>query len=116
MNPTKASKLEDLEALRTARARQAMLSVDAQVQEKLGNLRTFINQMGRTPTGKAELINRVEVFGVCEPLPGESQRRFYCRLRLWLDRDLHGARSDEPMSGDEPASYGSTSPQSRRAK
>ena len=95
MNPTKASKLEDLEALRMARARQATLSADAQVQEKLGHLRVFINQMARTPTGKAELSARIKEFGACEAAPGESARRFYCRLRRWLDRDLHFACWDD---------------------
>ena len=88
MNPTKRSKLDDLETVRRTQVLTESLSVDAQIQEKLGHLRSFIDQIAQTPNGKADLARRGREFGPCIRAAGESNRRYYGRLRRWLDMDL----------------------------
>jgi len=34
------------------------------------------------------LQHRIDRFGDCKPLPDESDRHFYGKLRRWLDGDL----------------------------
>ena len=109
MNPTKVSKLCDLETVRNKQARYDALSIDAQAQERLGHLRAFIDQLSQTPTGKADLSRRVLAFGPCERAAGESHRHFYGRLRVWIDTELQGVQ-EEP----EPASDMTMLPPRRR--
>jgi hypothetical protein len=93
MNPTRQSKLEDLETIRRTQAQQKNLSTDAQIEVKLGLLRAFIEQLAQTPQGKADLASRTRAFGSCLRMTGESNRRYYGRLRRWLDADLLAATS-----------------------
>lgn len=87
MNPTKRSKLEDLETIRRAQAQHEDLSVEARVQLDLTLLQAFIAQLARTPNGKADIARRTRAFGPCLPLAGENSRQYYGRLRCWLDSD-----------------------------
>jgi hypothetical protein len=89
MNPTRRSKLDDLETIQRMQARYETLSTEAQIQEKLGHLRAFVDQLAQTPHGKADLACRTRAFGPCVRAPGESSRRYYGRLRRWLDTDLN---------------------------
>ena len=86
MNHYRKSNIDDLEAARQARIRQQNLPPDEQVREKLADLQKFIQQLVHTPHGKADLLRRVQLFGTCDPVPGESQRQFYGKLRRWLER------------------------------
>ena len=86
MNHYRKSNPDDLEAARQARVRQQNLPPDEQVKEKLADLQKFIQQLAHTPHGKADLLQREQLFGTCNPLPGESQRQFYGKLRRWLER------------------------------
>jgi hypothetical protein len=103
MNPTRKTKVEDLEAALQARIRQQDLVPAERFREKLTDLRTFIHQLARTDEGKADLQRRIDRFGDCRPLPEESDRYFYGKLRRWLDHDLqerNGRRADrDPMAG-----------------
>jgi hypothetical protein len=86
MNHYRKSNFDDLEAARQARIRQQSLPPDEQVKEKLADLQKFIQQLAHTPHGKADLLQREQLFGTCIPIPGESQRQFYGKLRRWLER------------------------------
>jgi hypothetical protein len=97
MNPTRKTKVEDLEAALHARIRQKSLLPAERFREKLTDLRTFIHQLARTDEGKADLQRRLDRFGDCRPLPEESDRHFYGKLRRWLDYDVQerdGLRTD----------------------
>ena len=86
MNHYRKSNFEDLEAARQSRIRQQNLPPDEQVREKLADLQKFIQQLAHTPHGQADLLQRERMFGTCNPIPGESQRQFYGKLRHWLER------------------------------
>ena len=85
MNPTRKSKVEDLEAALQARIRQKNLLPAERIREKLIDLQTFVRQLAQTDEGKADLRRRLDRFGDCKPLPEESDRHFYGKLRRWLD-------------------------------
>lgn len=91
MNPNRKSKAEDLEAALQARVRQMTLPPDEQIREKLLHLQAFVRQLARTHEGQADLRRRTQLFGDCQPAPGESASHFYGRLRCWLDRSPLGA-------------------------
>lgn len=88
MNPTRKTKVEDLEAAQQVRARLSNLAPDEQIREKLSNLSGFVQQLAQTDAGKADLDRRTRMFGPCKRAAGESNRDYYGRLRRWLDRDL----------------------------
>jgi hypothetical protein len=88
MNPTRILKIEGLEEARQVTRRQDNLPSDELLTQKLIDLQTFIRQLRQTDTGKADLQRRVQLFGDCAPVSGESNRRFYGKLRRWLDRDF----------------------------
>ena len=88
MNPTRKTKVDDLETALQARIRQQNLLPNQRFREKLTDLRTFIHQLTRTDEGKAELQRRIDQYGNCTPLPEESDRHYYGKLRCWLDHDL----------------------------
>jgi hypothetical protein len=88
MNTTKSLKAEGVEAVREARIRHDSLSGDERVEDNLTHLETYVRQLLSTAQGKAELDRRAIKFGPCEPMPGESRRDYFGRLRTWIDRDL----------------------------
>ncbi|HEV2972416.1 MAG TPA: hypothetical protein VGY55_20760 [Pirellulales bacterium] len=79
-------KHEDLEATLLFRSRQETLSAEDLIEEKLTHLQMFIDHLKRTPHGWAEVERRIERFGDCERIEGETPGHFYGKLRHWLDR------------------------------
>ena len=69
-------------------SRQENLLGEELHQEKLTQLLAFVNRLGQTPPGSAELQRRIKVFGECKRNEGEPSGEFYARLRHWLDRDF----------------------------
>lgn len=101
MQHYRKSNMEDLAAARQARIRQQNLPPTEQIKEKLADLQRFILQLAHTPHGLADLQQRVGMFGECKPVPGESDRDFYGKLRRWLERDceeLTGTKSCSPLA------------------
>lgn len=90
MNPICKSKLIHLEEVQQFWTQQRNLCPKDQIESKLVHLQVFIQQLGQTPSGKAELKRRFERFGYCNRMPGEFTPPFYGRLRHWLDRDIEG--------------------------
>ena len=82
------SKLVDLQEVGVQQSRQAALSPGELIAEKLAQLQLFIDQLARTPEGRAELAERTVRFGSCDRGDGESAKQFHGRLRNWLDRNL----------------------------
>jgi hypothetical protein len=69
------------------RSRQEALLDDELIEDKLGQLLTFIGHLKRTTDGAAEIQRRVKLFGKCKRSEGETSGEFYAKLRHWLDRD-----------------------------
>ena len=88
MTPTRSTKAENIETVVQGRNRQRDLPADDLIKEKLADLQAFICHLAQTPNGKVDLQRRVQVLGKCLPARGESDRQFYGKLRLWLDRDV----------------------------
>ncbi len=88
MNPTRKTKLEDLDLVQRTLVRSQTLGSSAKVHEKLFELQGFIRQLLRTAHGKAELDRRCRQFGDYAQKPDESEQDYYGRLRRWLDLDL----------------------------
>lgn len=82
------SKLVDLQEVGVQQARQAALSPGDLILEKLAQLQRFIEQLSRTPEGRAELAERTRCFGYCKQSEYETPKQFHGRLRSWLDRNL----------------------------
>jgi hypothetical protein len=101
MNPTRVVKREDLEKTQQYTRHQETLLVKDMIDEKLIQLQVFIGQLSRTPQGLAELQRRTRCFGACERITGETSGRFYARLRLWLDKDLHEQESPRHSSAPQ---------------
>jgi hypothetical protein len=86
MNPNRRMQREAVEATLQFRSRQATLSAEDLVEEKLSHLQMFIGHLKRTPHGGAEIERRIERFGDCRRIEGETSGHFYGKLRHWLDR------------------------------
>ena len=69
------------------RSRQEALLDDELIEDKLGQLLTFIGHLKRTTDGAAEIQRRVKLFGKCKRSEGETSGEFYAKLRHGLDRD-----------------------------
>ncbi len=67
---------------------QRDLPFKALVESKLTHLQAFIEQLKQETSGQDELKRRVELFGDCKQMPGETTVQFYSRLRRWMDRDI----------------------------
>ncbi len=85
-HPNRKMKREDLEATLQFRIRQENLAIEDLIEEKLTHLQIFIGQLTRTPYGLAEIERRIERFGDCKQIEGETSGHFYGKLRHWLDR------------------------------
>lgn len=57
-------------------------------EEKLAQLLEFIGELQQHPEGAAELKLRINRYGKCDRMEGETTAQFYGRLRSWLDKDL----------------------------
>ncbi len=88
MNRVSQSKLVDLDKVVVHQARQAALTPDELIEEKLTQLQLFLDQLASTPEGRAELEHRIERFGRCTRSDAETAKQFHGRLRNWLDRNL----------------------------
>ncbi|MCE9607224.1 MAG: hypothetical protein K8U03_20245 [Planctomycetia bacterium] len=62
------------------------------VEQKLGQLQAFVEQLRRTPAGSEMLAERVQAFGECKRAEGETANQFHAKLRRWLDRDIPHAK------------------------
>ncbi len=101
MNRYRKSTAEALEAARQARVRRETLPPEAQLEQRLADLQTFVRQLANTPHGRADLARRVQLFGDCAQTPGESRRHYYGKLRDWLDREceeLHILRTESMLT------------------
>ena len=88
MTPTRTTKADNIEIVLQGRIRQGHLTADDLIKEKLADLQAFICHLAQTPNGKVDLQRRVQVLGKCLQVREETDRHFYGRLRLWLDRDV----------------------------
>jgi hypothetical protein len=87
MNITRKAHREAQELTLQYRSRQEALFDEEQIEDKLGQLLTFIGHLKRTTDGAAEIRRRVKLFGKCKRSEGETSGEFYAKLRHWLDRD-----------------------------
>jgi hypothetical protein len=76
------------EATLQHQSRPEALRIEELAEEKLAQLQASINQLKKTPKGKAELQRRVKAFGDCKRLDDETSGRYYDRLRHWLERPV----------------------------
>jgi hypothetical protein len=64
------------------------MSVEELIEEKLMQLMKLIGNLEQTPLGADELRRRIQAFGDCKRIEGETTDSFYGRLRHWLDRNF----------------------------
>lgn len=88
MNPTRKTKLEDLEVLRRVAQERERLTPAERARRKLAELRDFIRLLEAADSGRIELDRRRARFGACVQAPNEDDCEYYGRLREWLDRSL----------------------------
>ncbi len=63
------------------------------VEEKLAQLQASLDRLKQTPEGIALLQQRVNKFGECARIEGETSGQFYEKLRRWLDREMPQTKS-----------------------
>jgi hypothetical protein len=75
------------------KSRREAALVDEMVEEKLAQLQATLEQLKKTPAGRAEFGRRVKAFGECARSDGETATQFYDKLRRWLERHLPPTKS-----------------------
>lgn len=93
MNPTRNARREGQEESLQYRTHQETLGQEEMIEEKLAQLRSFIEQLKKTSAGATELEWRTKLFGACNQIADETSSQFYGRLRHWMDRDLPQTKS-----------------------
>ena len=88
MDHSRKANREGSEALLQLKSRQAAMGVEERGEDKLTQLRMFVQSLEKTPAGGTELRCRLKLFGECIRFEGESVGQYYGRLRNWLDRSL----------------------------
>jgi hypothetical protein len=88
MDRTRKPNLAGSEVAQQLQSRQADMGIEELREDKLTHLKMFVQSLEKTPAGGKELQQRLELFGECKRVEGESSGQFYGRLRFWLDRSL----------------------------
>lgn len=88
MDRSRKANREGSEVTLQHKSRQEAMGVEELCEDKLTQLLMFVQSLGQTPPGAAELQRRKKLFGECKRIEGESSVLFYGRLRYWLDRPI----------------------------
>jgi CRISPR/Cas system-associated endonuclease Cas1 len=69
------------------------LLIEELAEEKLAQLQASIEQLKQTLEGTAELQRKINAFGECKRIEGETSGQYYDKLRRWLDREIPQTKS-----------------------
>ncbi|MBL9084621.1 MAG: hypothetical protein JNK76_22650 [Planctomycetales bacterium] len=86
--PTRQNKQDDLASMQRLLDERESLPKPERMRRRLAELQSFVELLGATDVGQAELAQRRERYGECTQGPRETDGDFYCRLRTWLDGGL----------------------------
>jgi hypothetical protein len=67
--------------------------VEEMIDEKLARLEASVERLMQTPDGTAMLQQRVNLFGECKRIEGETPAQYHDKLRRWLERDTLTTKS-----------------------